>query len=401
MGGRRSTLASWVRPYLPARAGRCGRGRAGRSRGRPRRRCRRSRPRCRGWAARRPASGRRRRRCPGVGAGVVGVEEGGLVLGAGVPAGAVQQPAALGQAAVVASNASTSSTVSRWSGSAAARSAWSMTTAGPTSRPGGTWLTSSWSLPVTQWMGASKWVPVCSPLQGVPVPGGPALVVVGQLPQPEPGRVGERLGQAQDRRLLRQRLGQVDHLDLPGGQGGDQVLDGVGHGGAPWGWGVGSQVALELEAVLEHVQVHVEALGPDRLDLGDQAGQLGAADRRRRRLPERLQVGDGAGVGDPGRPGDAGQVGAGGGGGREPAHAEQALVVEHDVGEVRGRSGPGWSARPGSSAPSRRRPAPPPCARAGTGRCPAPSRRPAPWRAPGRRSWAGAPASTARPRPPP
>ena len=38
-----------------------------------------------------------------------------------------------------------------------------MTTAGPTSRPGGTWLTSSWSWPVTQWMGASKWVPVCSP----------------------------------------------------------------------------------------------------------------------------------------------------------------------------------------------------------------------------------------------
>jgi hypothetical protein len=42
--------------------------------------------------------------------------------------------------------------------------------------------------------------------------------------------------------------------------------------------GVGSQGALELEAVLEHVQVHVEALGPDRVDLGDQAGQLGAAD---------------------------------------------------------------------------------------------------------------------------
>jgi hypothetical protein len=29
--------------------------------------------------------------------------------------------------------------------------------------------------------------------------------------------------------------------------------------------GVGAQEALELEAVLEHVQVHVEALGPDRL----------------------------------------------------------------------------------------------------------------------------------------
>ncbi|CAB4964364.1 unannotated protein [freshwater metagenome] len=39
-----------------------------------------------------------------------------------------------------------------------------MTTAGPMSRWAGTWLTSSRSLPVIQWFGASKWVPVCSPV---------------------------------------------------------------------------------------------------------------------------------------------------------------------------------------------------------------------------------------------
>src|SRR4051794_37227935 len=38
-----------------------------------------------------------------------------------------------------------------------------MTTAGPTSRSGATDATSSPSRPVIQWIGASKWVPVCSP----------------------------------------------------------------------------------------------------------------------------------------------------------------------------------------------------------------------------------------------
>src|SRR3989440_11212697 len=38
-----------------------------------------------------------------------------------------------------------------------------MTTAGPIIRLTGTCETSSLSLPVTQWMGASKWVPACSP----------------------------------------------------------------------------------------------------------------------------------------------------------------------------------------------------------------------------------------------
>ena len=41
----------------------------------------------------------------------------------------------------------------------------SMTAAGPMSFRGGIWATSSLSLPVTQWFGASRWVPVCSPVR--------------------------------------------------------------------------------------------------------------------------------------------------------------------------------------------------------------------------------------------
>ena len=64
-----------------------------------------------------------------------------------------------------ASQVVTSSMDSRKSGSSAARSAKSSTTAGATSRAGGTWDTSSLSWPVTQWTGASRWVPVCSPVR--------------------------------------------------------------------------------------------------------------------------------------------------------------------------------------------------------------------------------------------
>ena len=53
---------------------------------------------------------------------------------------------------------------SRKSGSAAASALKSSTTAGAISRGTGTWATSSPSLPVTQCTGASKWVPVCSPV---------------------------------------------------------------------------------------------------------------------------------------------------------------------------------------------------------------------------------------------
>ena len=40
----------------------------------------------------------------------------------------------------------------------------SITTAGATKAEMGTEATSGWSFPVTQWIGASKWVPVCSPV---------------------------------------------------------------------------------------------------------------------------------------------------------------------------------------------------------------------------------------------
>ena len=57
------------------------------------------------------------------------------------------------------------STSSRKSGSAAASALKSSTTAGATRRLAGTWATSTPSRPVTQWIGASKWVPVCSPVE--------------------------------------------------------------------------------------------------------------------------------------------------------------------------------------------------------------------------------------------
>jgi len=47
---------------------------------------------------------------------------------------------------------------------AATSSLKSSTTAGAMSRGAGTWATSSPSFPVIQCTGASKWVPVCSPV---------------------------------------------------------------------------------------------------------------------------------------------------------------------------------------------------------------------------------------------
>ena len=49
-------------------------------------------------------------------------------------------------------------------GSSATRSTTSMTTAGATNADTGTVATSALSCPVIQWIGASKWVPVCSPV---------------------------------------------------------------------------------------------------------------------------------------------------------------------------------------------------------------------------------------------
>ena len=63
-----------------------------------------------------------------------------------------------------ASHCLTCSTSSRKSGSAAACALKSSTTAGAIRRPAGTWDTSSPSRPVIQCTGASKCVPVCSPV---------------------------------------------------------------------------------------------------------------------------------------------------------------------------------------------------------------------------------------------
>ena len=70
-----------------------------------------------------------------------------------------------GNGPCAASHALTWSTSSRKSGSSAASAVWSRTAAGATSRPTGTCETSAPSRPVTQWIGASKWVPVCSPVE--------------------------------------------------------------------------------------------------------------------------------------------------------------------------------------------------------------------------------------------
>ena len=69
-----------------------------------------------------------------------------------------------GSGPFAASHCLTWSISSRKSGFAAASALKSSTTAGAISRGAGTWATSSPSFPVTQWTGASKWVPVCSPV---------------------------------------------------------------------------------------------------------------------------------------------------------------------------------------------------------------------------------------------
>src|SRR3954466_11885344 len=65
------------------------------------------------------------------------------------------------------SQARRSSSVSRWWGSSAASADLSITAHGATSLAAGTLATSSPSRPVTQWIGASKCVPTCSPTVSV------------------------------------------------------------------------------------------------------------------------------------------------------------------------------------------------------------------------------------------
>ena len=197
-----------------ARAGRSGTGTAGRTSARRPRRCPPSprRPRAPADSSasqRRTPHGDARR----VRAGLVGVQERGRVLAAGVPAGAVEQPAAVGQRAVLGLPGPDVRRPRAGSPGRRRSAEKSSTAAGATSRAGGTWATSSPSLPVTQWIGASKWVPVCSEVwMSFQYQAGPALVVVADLGQPERRGVGERRRQLQDRGAAVQRRGEVDDL---------------------------------------------------------------------------------------------------------------------------------------------------------------------------------------------
>jgi hypothetical protein len=57
----------------------------------------------------------------------------------------------------------------------------------------------------------------------VPVPRGPVLVVAADQLEPERQRVLEGFGQREHGRLVGQRCGQIDQLDLLGGDRGQQV----------------------------------------------------------------------------------------------------------------------------------------------------------------------------------
>ena len=68
--------------------------------------------------------------------------------------------------------------------------------------------------PVTQCLGASKWVPVCSPVRKLfQYQAGPAVVVRADLLQLELRGLPELLGQLEGRRARAERGGEVDDLD--------------------------------------------------------------------------------------------------------------------------------------------------------------------------------------------
>ena len=102
------------------------------------------------------------------------------------------------------------STVSRKSGSAGASADLSITTAGPTSRCARDGATSS--LPaVTQWIGASKWVPTCSPDSNpFHAQAGPRSSLSVMTCRVSPGPLANSSRELQDRRVLAQRLGEVE-----------------------------------------------------------------------------------------------------------------------------------------------------------------------------------------------
>ena len=103
------------------------------------------------------------RRARRVRAVVVGVRERGRRRRDPQPVRSISQ-APSGSVPFAACHASRCAGSSRKSGSSSASAVKSSTAAGPTSRAGGMWSTLSAVLPETQCVGASRWVPVCSPV---------------------------------------------------------------------------------------------------------------------------------------------------------------------------------------------------------------------------------------------
>ena len=98
----------------------------------------------------------------------------------------------------------------------------SMTHAGPTSRRAGivSQVLSIRSLPVTQWTGASKCVPVCSPnLSVFQVPRRPLVVVARDDLDRDTGRRREHRRQADHRRVGAERLREIDDVHAAVGEG--------------------------------------------------------------------------------------------------------------------------------------------------------------------------------------
>ena len=227
--GSRARFCSWVRPYLPAPSRR-GMARERRVEG------------VRGPGVRADGLGpepddRRLLGQPGrardadsggVRARLVGVEELGLVVGTGVPARAVQQPAALGQRPVgrlpLLDVVDLEQEV-RIGGRFRAEVEHHGRGDQPRHRHLGHVLAVLAGNPVHR--GVEVRAGVLAGRDVVPVPGGAALVIVADLGQPEPGRVTERRWQLDDRRTRRQRRGEVDHLHRTVT---DRVGQGVQHG---------------------------------------------------------------------------------------------------------------------------------------------------------------------------
>jgi hypothetical protein len=162
----------------------------------------------------------------GVRAGHVGVQERVLVRGAGVPAGPVQQPAAVGQRAVVllpfpyvldgqqevgVGGGLEGRVQDHGGGHEPARLDLGDVLAVPAGDP------------------VDRCVEVGSGVLAgddvVPVPRRTAVVIAADLAQREVHGVGERLGQLQDRRGLGQRSGEVDHLDRAVRERGGQLSE--------------------------------------------------------------------------------------------------------------------------------------------------------------------------------